>query len=274
MLGSGFAKLGGAKERLGKLEGEMQRGAVTDLLGIGTQRDPQGRVLILVDRHTSIPAEWHIWIGECVHNIRSALDHLAYALNVAGSRLDPPPNARRSQFPLYVEPDQFAAMKSMGDRKRCMMGFFPEGAAALAERLQPYHAGDHSDDSETAQWLGVLAELSNIDKHRRFPLTGVYPDLVTHPREVEGHAVTEVENFHVSLKVGTPILRLTVPTLPPSVEDPKVDFGYMGGLNFEGVEADPPLPLILDQEPVDFVLPSLLEAVREKVFPAFQPFLE
>ena len=273
-LKSAFAKLDGADERLNKLKEEIHRGAVTDLLKFGTERDAEGRVIVLVKELAQVPPEWHVWIGECVHDIRSALDHLAFALNIRGSRSEPPPNHRRSQFPLYTEADRFALMAEMSDRERCMIGYFPEGARTLVERLQPYHARDQSDLSESASWLWVLAELSNIDKHRHFPITAVFPDLITHPGAVEGHAVADIKSWHIPLQVGAPIMRLVVPSLPSSTTEPQVDFGYMGGLNFQGEEAEPPLPLVLEQEPVDFVLPETLEAVRSKVFPAFAPFLE
>jgi hypothetical protein len=265
------AKLAGAEDRLGKLKECIHRGDVTDLLKIGTDRDRQGRVRVRVKELRDVPQEWHVWVGECVHDMRSALDHVAYALNVVGASENPPPC--KSQFPIFSRRSGFRAMCRRAHGKapyECMVRCFPRGARAVVERLQPYH---RREDLETA-WLEVLAELSNIDKHRHFPLMPVLPGLITYPQQVEGHAVTNHKSIYRPLKLNTTIMWLTVPTLPPSAKEPQVDFRYMGGLNFGGKKADPPLPLILPNEPVDFVLPQILETIRNKVLPAFAPFFE
>jgi hypothetical protein len=67
---------------------------------------------------------------------------------------------------------------------------------------------------------------------------------------------------------------LEVPTLPSSAQEPQVDFPYAGGLNFVGKAAKPPVPLVMDQEPVDFVLEMILQTIRDLLLPAFAPFLE
>jgi hypothetical protein len=273
-LGNARAKLDGAEERLERIEVEIGKGAVTDLLRFCTERDAEGRVLVLAEKSANVPPEWSVWIGEFVHDVRSALDHLTYALNVKGSGQRPPPNGSRSQFPLYTERDRFSEMANLRDRRRSKIGYLPEGAGAFMEALQPYHTGDDTEFSEEARWLWVLCELSNIDKHRRFPITAVFPDLISYPSNVEGHKIMEVKGWHEAIKVGTPIMRLTVPTLPPETANPEVGFAYMGGLNFQREVAEAPLPLVLEQEPVNFVLPSILGVVQNAVIPAFEPLLE
>jgi hypothetical protein len=60
-------------------------------------------------------------------------------------------------------------------------------------------------------------------------------------------------------------MRLEVPTLPPSSEEPNVGFPYACGLNFTRKTKRAPLPIVLPYEPVDFVLPRILEVIRDKV---------
>lgn len=266
------AKLCGADERLDKLKEVIGRGAVTDLLRTRTDRDRKGRIRVRVKELAEIPQEWHVWIGECVHDMRSALDHLAYSLNVAGSRRNPPPNEGSSQFPIFSRQAKFREMARRRADKS-MLGFFPRGARTLAERHQPYHRGEYHDFDTDPQWLEVLAELSNIDKHRRFPVTAVTPMLIATPRSINGHMVTEAKTpRYRMLKNDATIMWLTIPTLPPGPKAPDVQFPYACGLNFYGKAADPPLPLVLPYEPVDFVLPNILKHIRETVLPAFQPF--
>lgn len=267
------AKLAGAAHRLHELERCINEGAVTDLLALRTDRDREGRVRVRVEELAEIPEEWHVWIGECVHDMRSALDHLAFQLNVAGYGKDPPPNSGASQFPIYTKRGEFRDMCKVARGRRpdkCKVAFFPRGARTAVERLQPYH---HRNDMDTG-WLGVLVELSNIDKHRHFPLTPVTPMFLTTPSKVEGHRVTDVWTPYRRLKPNTTIMRLEVPTLPLSVKEPKVNYAYAGGMNFERNSAHTRLPLVMQYEPVDFVLRQTLTFVRERVLPALEPFLE
>ena len=87
--------------------------------------------------------------GDIVHNLRSALDHLAYQLVVVGSGKEP---SRRVEFPIARD---HAAYED-GKAKKV------EGMRPLAvkhiDNLQPYKGGN--------QLLWRIHELDNIDKHR------------------------------------------------------------------------------------------------------------
>jgi hypothetical protein len=202
--------------------------------------------------------------------MRSALDHLAYALNIAGSGLDPPPNHKGSQFPIFSKRKDFRAEARRTDAKAKFVSF-PRGARTRAEALQPYYRWKDLDTG----WLGVLAELSNIDKHRRFPITAVTQEFLRFPNYVEGFVVTEKDAPPMRrLKSDTTIMWLVVPSLPASVQEPKVKFAYSCGIQFKRSGSDPPIPLLFEYEPVDFVLESALALIRERIVPAFTPFLE
>jgi hypothetical protein len=152
---------------------------------------------------------------------------------------------------------------------RAKIACFPRGARTRAEALQPYHRWKDLDTG----WLGVLVELSNIDKHRRFPLTAVTQEFLRFPNYVESSVVTAKDSVFRALKPDTTIMWLEVPSLPPSVKEPEVPFAYSCAIQFERSGTDPPIPLLFEYEPVDFVLESILATLRERVIPEFEQLL-
>lgn len=102
---------------------------------------------------------WGLLFGECIHNIRSALDNLAFAL--ARLHQDPPTRPEDIQFPIFQEKEKF-------DRKRGRyIGQLPPEAALMIEQLQPFQR-NHQDDPGTpaSDPLVLLSWLNNNDKHR------------------------------------------------------------------------------------------------------------
>jgi hypothetical protein len=98
-------------------------------------------------------------ISECVHNLRTALDHIGYrlAIYIGG---DPPPNADGTGFPICRDPKHFTASlpNRIGKLKR-----IPPALRTALEDAQPY-AGGHGADFPT------LTNLNDCDKHRFAPL--------------------------------------------------------------------------------------------------------
>jgi hypothetical protein len=94
---------------------------------------------------------WAIVIGDCIHNLRSTLDHLIYSIAVNFSGSDPPPDAERLSYP-------------MESRQFWKLGILRHDAAFMAEfqRLQP----DIRPEWKGLRLLAVLEELDNFDKHR------------------------------------------------------------------------------------------------------------
>ena len=112
--------------------------------------------------------DWGLLIGECVHNLRSALDNLAFALSRL--RRDPPRNPGAIAFPIYCDKRQF---KEHGIRKLNQM---PDAAKTLIERLQPFQR-NRSDVEGTPETdaLVLLQWLNNADKHRVPALVFIAP---------------------------------------------------------------------------------------------------
>lgn len=99
---------------------------------------------------------WALLIGDCVHNLRSALDNLCFSL--ARAHRDPPADPSGIYFPVFDDPQRFQR-----DAVRTLRQL-PPRAAALVERWQPFHRGDRALINRDALFL--LKELSNQDKHR------------------------------------------------------------------------------------------------------------
>jgi hypothetical protein len=127
--------------------------------------DDQGRTLRTL-RFTEQPSDMlAVVIGDFIHNMRSALNHLA-------ASCAPRENWRMVQFPIF-ETDPFeldpATGKPLADRQRSrdawerqIRGMSDEAVAAL-KGLQPYYLGP---DDSTFHGLTLVEELSNTDKHR------------------------------------------------------------------------------------------------------------
>jgi len=102
-----------------------------------------------------IPARVNAILGDAIYNYRSALDHLVWSLVLANEEVP----TRANEFPIFIDEIEF--------EKQCqrkLRGVSAEAKDIIA-KAQPCYGGHQSF------WL--LQELSNIDKHRYFPLVFV-----------------------------------------------------------------------------------------------------
>ena len=106
--------------------------------------------IVRLDRAPEIPEErWGLMIGDCIHNLRSALDYIAWCL--AGSdRAE-----TNTQFPICTNRERWQ------DQVVRRLGRMTPAAIALIERTQPFHS---TTPSHTP--LNVIRVLSNTDKHK------------------------------------------------------------------------------------------------------------
>jgi hypothetical protein len=113
-------------------------------------------------------------IGDCLHNLRSGLDHLAYELAISFTRQPLPKKiAEDSEFPIFGDEDSQGTPgcgpTRFKDAKRKIAGVDP-AAQAVIERLQPYQLGA---DFRTHE-LWRLYDLARIDRHRLLHLSVLY----------------------------------------------------------------------------------------------------
>jgi hypothetical protein len=157
-----------------------------------------------------LPTEIALIFGDLITNLRSALDHIVYALWVKHHGTDP---ESRSEFPIFLFP------RNVTVDGRSRLGFDPKGISLIEplppeakdfiEAQQPYH-GTPPESHD----LWLLQTLVNIDKHRAIPL--ITPMSESPGVEV---AVTEgiegggpaIEWHGPAMREGDPILSLPRP---------------------------------------------------------------
>ena len=148
-------RLGRALQHLQSLETEVGSWIEKRPYRVWTQFDPKsGKNLIWAEVLEQPPAEFGLIIGDCLHNLRSALDNLVYELALAHNRGRVRSNiASDSGFPLFRD------MQDFTEKGWNMIRGIDPDAQAIVEGLQPYYGG-------YSVRLVALNKLSNRDKHR------------------------------------------------------------------------------------------------------------
>jgi hypothetical protein len=154
-------KLDRALEHAQSLQGEIDAWVAAKPDPFVVEMDPKpglpDRQVIRFTRSPEVPIEWSLQVGEALHDLRSSLDHLAYALavrNVGGPL--PDVVARGSEFPIFGDRQWREA------ERKAKIGSIDQAAQAVIKRLQPNERGkDYAKDP-----LWRLHELVNFDKHR------------------------------------------------------------------------------------------------------------
>ena len=186
------------------------------------------------------PPGFAAYVGDCLHNLRSALDYLAWELVLAAGQT---PNDR-TEFPIFSEPLKYSKAASIR-----LTGVSPAPLATV-EALQPYHNGQSFADHP----LWILHRLSILDKHRSLLLAGAW---------VEG-----ADLFTVGSRVD-PNTWTTVFVRPTALE-PDVDLlDYARRSFFVTLQQTEIAP----RRPVVEVLAELVQFVRDSVLPELEPFL-
>jgi hypothetical protein len=139
-------KIERAKKHLRNLETELADFGKKEFYAVITDPNSQSRHL---GKHRIFTFDTLAAAGDVVHNLRSALDHLASQLVWVGSGKEP---TRRIEFPIAKD-----AATYEGDKARKVEGMTPEAIKAI-DALKPYKGGNDA--------LWRIHELDNIDKHR------------------------------------------------------------------------------------------------------------
>lgn len=166
----------------------------------------------------SVPAHWTALVGDIVHNLRSALDHLAWQL-VLASGGSPRRERPATAFPVYDEPSSSPV---------AIRGGLREDLRQMVEDEQPYV---RFPESPRKCPLFLVRELNNIDKH--VDIVPVVAVLGAASWSVpEGVEVT-FRPTRIDLSDGTEIGRFTL--YPEHLDDIGPSFEFQ-------VRARPPLP--------------------------------
>jgi hypothetical protein len=135
--------------------------------------------LILNEFNEPAPVnDWSLAIGEYIHNLRSSLDNLAFAL--ARLQQDPPSNPNVISFPIFQDKSQFEK------KARPRLNQLPAEAASLIEMIQPFQRdGSPALGTPESDALILLQWLNNTDKHRIPSLVLFPPSNLAHSFSVE-----------------------------------------------------------------------------------------
>jgi hypothetical protein len=188
---------------------------------------------------------WALIIGDCVHNLRAALDYIAWRL--AGSDLAD----RSTLFPIYETEYGF---NQMVKRRKLDDRIHPDALIEI-RRCQPY---ERPNPEVRPLWL--LNELDARDKHKLLTMTQGLPFggafHIQGPRNVEGNISI---NRYSCLEDGAVFAEIQFPVSTPESEV-KVDASFMFDITFDkGI-----VPSVV-QRGVLWHLPNIVTAVKEVV---------
>ena len=139
-----------------------------------------------------LPDDWSPLIGDAVHNLRSALDHIALALNAKGyadannGAFLPVRAETAFEFPIIGDENadgklgEGAAMFHKAATRRLREA--PAGAVAAIDLAQPYKRG--KDFRDHPLWL--VFDLDRVDKHRKLVAAGAATPASSHQMQFHG----------------------------------------------------------------------------------------
>lgn len=148
------SKFARARRNVDEIAHEVQRFFSSTPYRLERSETDEGDLVYTVRVAAQPPMEWALIIGDAVHNARSALDHLAYAL-VARDGGTP---GDHTSFPIANGPGGY------GDKLRSGMRGARQATRDAIRDLQPWRGGDDE--------LWRLHRLDIVDKHRLLVAVG------------------------------------------------------------------------------------------------------
>src|SRR6266545_1165396 len=189
-------------------------------------------------------------IGECLHNLRSALDHIVWQLVLANNQTP----VKENMFPVCDTPAGFARHV----QKNRLRGVSVQ-AQAVIEGLQPYQGGQLNAHLHP---LWVLNQLTNIDKHRTLALTTIRGDN-------QNIVVIDGDGQIIGSAVPPKVLRDSTEII--------IDASSVSDVEKVIVEFKTKLTVAFNDAPVtdrevNSIMHGLCKFMKNSVVPAFEPF--
>jgi hypothetical protein len=174
-LTSSRLKLGRARDHLVALTRRVERFVRSDTYRLYSEHDTHTTEHTLRLRVVKQPKldVWALLVGDVVHNLRSALDHIVWDLTARHLKVKPPyppvGDWLLLEFPIFRGKTKFYGPPRRTPTRGCglykIRSVDPQLRACF-DSLQPYHDGPKRDRN----LLQVLHELDLIDKHRNIPV--------------------------------------------------------------------------------------------------------
>lgn len=262
-----LAKLARAQEHLDALDVEIASFMEREPYGISYERNPDGSDHSFRGQvREQPPLSIGILVGDCLQNMRAALDHLAWQLAIASGKAEP---SRQTAFPICDTRESFRSKVTKPKVKD-----LTAECRAVVEKLQPFQIGGEARD----HWLWHLNELSRVDRHRVPHVVGAVaqPTMSTHPVDKSadpepyrlgklGQSVTmTLRDSFATVKDGAEIMGWAFDPPRPDVE----------------MHVEPDFFVTLDDgvgpavRPVTDVLSGILSHIEGVVLPSLSKFFE
>lgn len=204
------------------------------------------------------PNSLSIVVGDFLFNIRSALDQLLWQLVLVNNRTP----GKSNMFIIAETAELFAEQV-----KRGRLNGTSAQVQTLIEGLQPYNRGNGNES------LITLARLHNTDKHQTINLTTA----VAHDTLIDWVGNTdslrmflgdeELRDGAIFGGIGVPLNNPEFPLTPERFLKMKVEGHAALFIAFEQPDADE-----LEPFRVDTVLQGIIESVKGRIIPTFEPF--
>ena len=159
-LDGAWLKTARAREHLKALQAELRVLEVNAYRVVGEYEGEDSRYVLrfdVLDEGRMIPQRLGLMVGDAVHNLRTALDHLAWQLALIGTG-----PGRRTQFPIFEDAGEF------GRQEDALLHGIAERDRAVIRDLQPYQIRVPTSlyrDLEQQRMLMLIGRLDNVDKH-------------------------------------------------------------------------------------------------------------
>lgn len=200
-------KIQRAQEHLQSLEAEISTWLKKDPLKLVKHADESGtRHRVLVEVANAPPlTRWSLISGDCVHNLRSALDSFIYEMAIRQKGVLSPTDERNLCFPILNTPVDF-------NKQRYKISALASAVQVEIEKLQPYNGS-----ADEFPPLRFLAALNNQDKHRMLNVVAASPHSasVTLPPQLN---VSGVSAQPTSIEGMTEILSFNVEPATPNLQ--------------------------------------------------------
>jgi hypothetical protein len=152
------AKLQHAEGYLNSVKDEVKSWMNENPYSITRETNSDSTRYSLILRINKEPAlqKWSLVIGNIVHNLRCALDHLVYAIAIHESGQYPPPSENKLMFPIC---DTSSIFRNEANRRLATLS---DRVRTAIETVQPYNR----PHAELPPLLSILRGFDNTDKHR------------------------------------------------------------------------------------------------------------
>jgi hypothetical protein len=191
-------------------------------------------------------------IGDAVHNLRSALDHLAFELSRYGAeksrQVITPLQERAIQFPIASSQAQFSRIIGRGN-----LLHVESGALKYIEERQPFNKMPQFPDRD---FLSIISSLDNFDKHRTINVALAVPSISRDnwPSELVGSPLRTSPTVTKHERGG----EVGYFTVPSSLTEDQLSLSFGYGLLIQGIRVQShPIPDLLSRyiaSTVDFTI--------------------